>query len=105
MANLDSDNLHIDKKYVSYIFLRPPSFLAVQGVGMLKLSSGLIRAAKFTKNTNDQWNHAGGFATTISTSLSFEDVNSKRLTDLWCPVRGLRTPQMPTAARQWHSEG
>ena len=35
----------------------------------------------------------------------FEDVNSKRLTDLWCPVRGLPTPQMPTAARQWHSEG
>ena len=27
--------------------VRPPSFLAVQGVGMLKLSSGLIRAAKF----------------------------------------------------------
>ena len=83
-------------KNVSYIFLRPPSFLAVQGVGMPKLSIGLIRAAKFTKNTNDQWNHAGGFATTISTSLSLKyklkDVNSKRLTDLWCPVRGLRTP-------------
>ena len=31
-----------------------------------------IRAAKFTKNKNDQWNHAGGFATTISTSLSLK---------------------------------
>ena len=30
------------------------------------------RAAKFTKNKNDQWNHAGGFATNISTSLSLK---------------------------------
>ena len=32
-------------------------------------SASTSRAAKFTKNKNDQWNHAGGFATTISTSL------------------------------------
>ena len=28
-----------------------------------------VRAAKFTKNTNDHWDHAGGFATSISTQL------------------------------------
>jgi len=32
----------------------------------------ISRAAKFTKNKNDQWNHADGFATTISTSLSLK---------------------------------
>ena len=35
----------------------------------------------------------------------FEDATSKGLTDLPCLVGGFRTPQMPTAARQWHSEG
>ena len=29
-------------------------------------------AVKFTKNKNDQWNNAGGFATNISTSLSLK---------------------------------
>ena len=28
----------------------------------------------------------------------------KQLTELSCPVHGFRTPQMPTAARLWHSE-
>ena len=34
--------------------------------------AGLVsnRAAKFTKNKNDQWNHAGGFSLSICAGLS-----------------------------------
>ena len=30
------------------------------------------RAAKFTKNKNDQWNHAGGFSMSICAGLSLK---------------------------------
>ena len=37
-----------------------------------KFVAGPNRAAKLPKNKNDQWNYAGGFATTISTSPSLK---------------------------------
>ena len=34
--------------------------------------SAQLRAAKLTKNKNDQWNHAGGFSISICAGLSLK---------------------------------
>ena len=73
--------------------------------GMISIWCMNHRAAKFTKNKNDQWNHAGGFATNISTRLSLKMQPQRDW--LTCGARcvGSEPPKMPTAGRQWHSEG
>ena len=48
-----------------------PAFWSLQLRLRKNISGRTCRAAKFTKNKNDQWNHAGGFSTSICAGLSF----------------------------------
>ena len=66
-----ADTLHTVEVYpVSERTRRSIVFIA-EGYSLI-LSRRYHRAAKFTKNKNDQWNHAGGFSISICAGLSLK---------------------------------
>lgn len=77
--------VHLKSAMISFSLLEK----TMQWIRWLKLGPRLLyRAAKFTKNKNDQWN------------LQAPLWRCNLLTDLRRPVHEFRTPQMPTAARR-----
>ena len=59
------------------------------------------RAAKFTKNKNDQWNHAGGFSISICAGLSLKMQPRKN----WLNCRARCIGSEPPKCRRLHASG
>ena len=70
-------------------------------VGDSKMMLTWCRAAKFTKNKNDQWNHAGGFSISICAGLSLK--MQPRNNWLNCRVRCMGFE--PPKCRRLHASG
>ena len=59
------------------------------------------RAAKFTKNKNDQWNHAGGFSISICAGLSLK----MQPRNNWLNCRARCMGSEPPKCRRLHASG
>ena len=60
-----------------------------------------IRAVKFTKNKNDQWNHAGGFSISICAGLSLK----MQPRNNWLNCRARCMGSEPPKCRRLHASG